>query len=208
MGRLNVEKDLEPIMISRNPASRLPHLLRSAARQIGAIALSATLLAPLATDASAKTYLVNGILSATPIGYGFKHLKQKLPRASLFLMVTGLEAGSIRKIIANDIRKRHAANPEEGFTLAGISSGADVVLDVAHDVAKDGIPIFYLAIVEGSGGALPSNVEHADNFICAKRVGLCTQKLVSGANTIRIDRGHIDMGDSPQVHNRVIANAR
>ena len=147
-------------------------------------------------------------LSATAIGYGFKNLKKKIPRASLFLMVTGIEAGSIRKTIADDIRKRHAANPGEGFTLAGISKGADVILAVARDVAKDGIPIFYLGIVEGSGGTLPANVQNADNFICAKGGGLCTQRIVSGANTVRVNTGHIDMGDSAVVHNRVISMAR
>ena len=118
--------------------------------------------------AQAKTYLVNGILSATPIGYGFKNLKKKIPSSSLFLMVSGLEAGQIRKTIADDIRKRHAANPDEQFVLAGISKGADVVLEIAQDVAKDNIPIAYLAIVEGNGGSVPANVQSADNFICAK----------------------------------------
>jgi hypothetical protein len=157
--------------------------------------------------ASAKTYLVNGILSATPIGYGFKNLKKKIPSASLFLMVTGAEAGQIRRTIADDIRKRHAANPDEQFTLAGISKGADVVLQIAQDVAKDNIPIAYLAIVEGNGGAVPGNVLKADNFICAKGGGLCAQAKVAGATTIPIDTGHIDMGNNELVHGSVIANA-
>lgn len=159
-------------------------------------------------EVSAKTYLVNGILSATPIGYGFKNLKKKIPGASLFLMVTGIEAGSIRNSIVNDIRKRHASNPDEQFTLAGISKGADVVLEVAHEVAKDNITIHYLAIVEGSGGSIPPNVEQADNFVCAHGGGLCTQAGVAGANLIRLDTGHIDMGNSPVVHGRVVANAK
>jgi len=172
-----------------------------------AVAIAAILACASAGPAAAKTYLVNGILSATAIGYGFKNLKQKIPNASLFLMVTGIEAGSIRKSIANDIRKRYASGSGESFTLAGISAGADVVLQVARDVAKDGIPIRYIAIVESKGGALSSNVQSADNFICAKRGPLCTMANVSGANTIRIDTGHIDMGNHPTVHSRVIANA-
>jgi hypothetical protein len=172
----------------------------------GVLIALAAVSAPQA--AQAKTYLVNGILSATPIGYGFKNLKQRIPRASLFLMVTGVEAGSIRKAIVEDIRKRYAANPEEQFTLAGISKGADVVLQVAQEVARDGIPIHYIGIVEGSGGSLPSNVANADNFICAKSGPLCTMRGVSGAQTIRIDTGHIDMGNHPTVHGRIIANSK
>jgi hypothetical protein len=174
-----------------------------------AVVVATALILTVPGAAQAKTYLVNGILSATPIGYGFKNLKSKIPSASLFLMVTGIEASSIRKSIANDIRKRHAANPDEQFSLAGISSGANVVLGVASDVAADGIPIFYLGIVESSGGSLPSNVQNADNFVCAAKVDpLCTQALVSGANTIKVNTGHIDMGNSPVVHSRVVAMAR
>ena len=182
-------------------------MTRPLSAAICAIALCAALfMAPAA--AQAKTYLVNGILSATPIGYGFKNLKKKIPSASLFLMVTGAEAGSIRRSIVEDIRRRYQANPSSQFALAGISKGADVVLQVAQDVAREGIPIHYLGIVEGSGGTLPGNVVQADNFICASGGGLCTQRIVRGATTIRIDTGHIDMGNHPTVHNRVIANSR
>ncbi len=175
---------------------------------LSAATLLSVALLTHAPAAVAKTYLVNGILSATAIGYGFKNLKSKIPGASLFLMVTGIEAGSIKNTIAADIRKRYAANPNEEFTLAGISAGADVVLKVAQDVARDGIPIRYLAMVEGNGGALPGNVGQADNFICAKAGPLCNMRNVSGATTIRVNTGHIDMGNSPEVHNRVVANSR
>lgn len=179
---------------------------RASCALAGIVALAACVGSP--SDVSAKTYLVNGILSATPIGYGFKNLKKKIPGASLFLMVTGIEAGSIRNSIVSDIRKRHAANPDEQFTLAGISKGADVVLQVANDVARDNIAIHYLAIVEGSGGSVPANVQLADNFVCANGGGLCTQAGVRGANMIKLDTGHIDMGNSPVVHGRVVANAK
>lgn len=187
-------------------AKRIPALFTNARNGAIAAMIAVAALA-LPADAGAKTYLVNGILSATAIGYGFKNLKKKIPGASLFNMVTGLEAGGLRKQIANDIRKRHAANPAEQFTLAGISKGADVVIGIARDVAADGIPIRYIAIVESSGGSLPSNVQRADNFVCAKSGGLCTQRRVGGANTVPINTGHIDMGDHPTVHNSVIANA-
>jgi len=185
-----------------NHADRARRLGKAAIR----IAAAAALTLSLAGAAQAKTYLVNGILSATPIGYGFKNLKNKIPSASLFLMVTGLEAGSIRKTIANDIRKRHAANPSEQFSLAGISAGADVIVGVARDVAP--IPIFYLGIVEGSGGALPGNVQNADNFICASAGPLCTRAAYSGANTVPIATGHIDMGNHATVHGRIVSMAR
>ncbi len=181
-------------------------------RKLSSAALFAAALSfgavSMASEAQAKTYLVNGILSATPIGYGFKNLKKKIPGASLFLMVSGIEAGSIRSTIVADIRKRHAANPDEQFTLAGISAGADVVLQVAREVASDNIPIYYLAIVESNGGSVTGNVGQADNFVCAKSGGLCNQKSVAGATTIAIDTGHIDMGNHATVHSRVIANAR
>ncbi|GIL03231.1 MAG: hypothetical protein BroJett030_31300 [Alphaproteobacteria bacterium] len=183
-------------------------VIRTNARAMAAAVLAATLTAAMPGLAQAKTYLVNGILSATPIGYGFKNLKQKIPNASLFLMVTGIEAGSIRKTIANDIRKRYKANPDEQFSLAGISAGADVIVQVARDVAQDGIPIFYLGIVEGSGGALPPNVQNADNFICASAGPLCTRASFGGARTVPISTGHIDMGNHPAVHDRIISMAR
>ena len=195
-------------MTFRIPSDRIAFAKKFAGRGVATLVIAASLALTGPSAASAKTYLVNGILSATAIGYGFKNLKKKIPGAKLFLMVTGIEAGAIRKTIANDIRKRHAANPDEQFTLAGISSGANVVLEVAHDVAADGIPIFYLGIVESSGGSLPANVQAADNFICAHRGPLCTMASVRGANTITINTGHIDMGDSPIVHNRVISMAR
>lgn len=159
--------------------------------------------------ASAETYLVNGILSATPIGYGFKNLKQKLPSARLFNNLVGGE-GSIQRTIVADIRARHAANPEEEFTLAGISSGADVVLAVAREVSRDGIQIHYLGIVESSGGTLPPNVANADNFLCGGGIAdlLCTRAPVAGANTISLDTNHINLGNHPTVHSRIIANAR
>lgn len=194
---------------TRRRVSTAGNFLNRMWRRAAVLALAVVLVAPTSGAAVAKTYLVNGILSATPIGYGFKNLKGKIPRASLFLMVTGIEAGSIRKAIANDIRKRHAANPDEQFSLAGISAGANVVIDVAKDVARDGIPIFYLGIVESSGGSLPSNVQNADNFICASKVDpLCTQAIVGGANTVRVNTGHIDMGNNPVVHGRVISMAK
>ncbi|MCG6856757.1 MAG: hypothetical protein LJE67_01680 [Salaquimonas sp.] len=194
-------------MNSGNPAGRSLPSLKSAGRGTATLILGCALVLPLPAAASAKTYLVNGILSATAIGYGFKNLKKKIPGATLFNNMFGGE-GTIRRTIVKDIRKRHAANPDEQFTLAGISSGANVVLEVARDVAADGIQIFYLGIVESSGGSLPPNVENADNFICAHRGPLCTMAPVRGANTIRINTSHIDMGDSPIVHNRVVSMAR
>ena len=188
------------------PAPARPR--RTALRRITTSLCAAALGLTLATaPAAAETYLVNGVLSATPIGYGFKNLKSKLPNARLFNNMIGGE-GSIRRTIIQDIRQRHAANPAEQFTLAGISSGADVILAVAREVAKDGIPIHYMGIVESSGGTLPPNVANADNFVCAKTGPLCTKARVAGANTIAIDTGHIDLGNHPTVHSRVIANAR
>ena len=162
--------------------------------------------APIA--ANAETYLVNGALSATPLGYGFKNLKAKLPSARLFNNLVGGEA-SIRHTIVNDIRTRHAANPQEQFTLAGISSGANVILQVARELSGDGIPIYYMAIVESSGGTVPPNVEFADNFICGGSPDpLCTRAKVAGANTIVVETNHINLGNNSLVHSRVIANAK
>lgn len=197
--RIDREIEMAPNLTGRFSVS-------ARATLIAVAVMAAMMLAPV--QASAKTYLVNGILSATPIGYGFKNLKEKIPSASLFLMVTGAEAGSIRRSIVDDIRRRHRADPSSQFALAGISKGADVILQVAQEVAREGIPIHYLGIVEGSGGTLPANVVSADNFVCARRGPLCTMRQVAGARTIPINTGHIDMGNHPTVHNRIIANAR
>lgn len=192
----------QPVESSRNRDRR-----RAAGMFAAALVFAAALSVPGA--ASAKTYLVNGILSATPIGYGFKNLKAKLPNARLFNNIFGGE-GSIRRTIVEDIRQRHNANPEEEFTLAGISSGADVVLAVAREVGRDGIQIHYLGIVESSGGTVPPNVAFADNFLCGGGVAdlLCTRAPVTGAFTISLETNHINLGNHPTVHNRIIANAR
>ena len=194
-------------MVSRFVSSCLKGARRGAL--IAAVLSAGVAFAP--AEVFAKTYLVNGILSATPIGYGFKNLKNKLPSARLFLMVTGFEAGSIRNTIIKDIRERHTANPGEKFSLAGISKGADVVVDVARALSREGIPIHYLGIVEGSGGSVPSNVANADNFICSG--GSCnrTRYSSSGGTNLRVfdlKDGHINLGNNPTVHGRVIANAR
>ena len=144
-------------------------------------ATAVAILAGQLAAASAKTYLVNGILSATPIGYGFKNLKTKIPSMRpCSSMVTGSRPAGSASRSPSDIRKRHAARSgARNFTLAGISAGADVVLEVARDVAPEGIRDLLSRHRRKQGRLATGERDSADNFICAKPGPLCTMAPVS-----------------------------
>ena len=171
-------------------------------------------LALLPNSVQARTYIVNGIASAVPfIGYGMNNLGKRIPGAKVFSYVTSIEGNRIIKPrILQDIETRYARNPGEPINLIGISYGANLVSEIAGRLAKKGIPVNYLGIIEGTSlRAIPPTVAKADNFMCTSAE--CTKKRVrlSGGNTITslgqftYRDGHIDLGNNKKVHSRIIS---
>jgi len=171
----------------------------------------------VSTSAHARTYIVNGIASAVPfIGYGMNNLGKKIPGAKVFSYITSIEGNRVIKPrILQDIESRYARNPSEPINLIGISYGANMVSEIAGRLAKKGIPVNYLGIIEGTSlRAIPATVSKADNFICTNAE--CSKKPVrlSGGNTntslgqFTYKDGHIDLGNNNKVHNRILSRIR
>ena len=160
-----------------------------------------------------RTYLVNGLASVMPfVGYGFNNLKQKLRHAKLYSYATPVE-GSIVVLpsVLSDIRREYRANPGVKINLIGISYGGNIVTSLASQLAKDGIPVNYLGVLDGPMLApVPANVHRVDNFVC-RYVGCIGQKvrLAKGNNTtLRTEftfaSTHIGLGDNSEVHRRIV----
>lgn len=167
--------------------------------------------------ANARTYIVNGLVSAVPfIGYGMNNLGKRLPSAKVFSYITSIEGnGVIKPNIIADIEARYKRNPNEPVNLIGISYGANMVAEIAHILAKKNIPVNYLATIEGTSmRAIKPNVRVADNFICTGAE--CSKKrvrLASGNKSTRLSQfsykdGHIDLGNNKKVHGRIVSRVR
>lgn len=165
----------------------------------------------------ARTYIVNGIASAVPfIGYGMNNLGKRIPGSKVFSYITSIEGNRVIKPrILQDIEARYARNPNEPINLIGISYGANMISDIVGKLAKKGIPVNYLGIIEGTSlRAIPPTVLKADNFICTSAE--CSKKRVrlSGGNTttslgqFTYKDGHIDLGNNKKVHSRIISRIR
>ena len=183
-------------------------------RPLSFLVITLGFLALLPNSVQARTYIVNGIASAVPfIGYGMNNLGKRIPGAKVFSYVTSIEGNRIIKPrILQDIETRYARNPGEPINLIGISYGANLVSEIAGRLAKKGIPVNYLGIIEGTSlRAIPPTVAKADNFMCTSAE--CTKKRVrlSGGNTITslgqftYRDGHIDLGNNKKVHSRIIS---
>lgn len=169
------------------------------------------------TQAHARTYIVNGLASAVPfIGYGMNNLGKKIPGSKVFSYITSLEGSKIIKPnIIKDIEARYNRNPNEPINLIGISYGANMVSDIANKLAKKGIPVNYLAIIEGTSlKSIKPNVRQAHNFICTsaecskKRVGLSGDNFITTLNQYTYDDGHIDLGNNRGVHSKILSGIR
>ncbi len=181
------------------------------------IVLAVSFSQSLSSVANARTYIVNGLVSAVPfIGYGMNNLGKRIPGSKVFSYITSLEGNRIIKpnIIA-DIEARYKRNPNEKINLIGISYGANMVAEIASKLAAKKIPVHYLATIEGgSMKSIRSNVRTADNFTCT--AAECTQKKVrraSGNSSTRVSEfsykdGHIDLGNNSKVHARIISRVR
>ncbi len=186
-------------------------------RPMFTLPLIALLWAFTSVNAQARTYIVNGIASAVPfIGYGMNNLGKRLPGAKVFSYITSIEGNRVIKPgILEDIEKRYAKNPNEPINLIGISYGANMVSDIASTLAKKGIPVNYLGIIEGTSlKAIPSNVRKADNFTCTsadctkKRVRLAGGNSTTSLSQFSYDDSHIDLGNNKEVHGRIISRVR
>lgn len=188
-------------------------LRRIAVFFIVSLALSISAIQP----AAARTYIVNGIASAVPfIGYGMNNLGKRLPGAKVFSYITSLEGNRVIKPnIISDIETRYARNPNEPVNLIGISYGANMVSEIASTLSRKGIPVNYLAIIEGTSlKPIPSTVRKADNFMCTgaectkKRVRLAGGNSTTSLGQFTLDDGHINLGNNKQVHRRIISRLR
>ena len=166
--------------------------------------------------ASSRTYLVNGIASAVPfIGYGMRNLKKKIRGAKLFSYITSGEGSRVARNITKDAIALHASNPDIRINLIGISYGANMVTKIASSLARKGIRVNYLGIIDGTSlSSIQSNVTKADNFVCTggdctgARVSIAAGNSTTQFNKFTIKSAHIALGDNAQVHRRVVAQIR
>ena len=182
---------------------------------IVSLAICLCLLVP--NIASARTYIVNGLVSAVPfIGYGMNNLGKRIPSAKVFSYITSVEGSRVIKpSILSDIEARYKSNPGDPINLIGISYGANMVSEIANTLAKKNIPVNYLAIIEGNKlYRIRDNVAKADNFICTapqctkKKVSLASGNKTTSLGQFSLDDGHIDLGNNKRVHSRILSRIR
>ena len=168
-------------------------------------------------EASARTYIVNGLASAIPfIGYGMNNLAKRIPGSKVFSYITSIEGNRIIKPnILADIEARFRQNPNEPINLIGISYGANMVAEIASRLTKKGIPVNYLATIEGgSMSTIKPNVRRAHNFTCTgldcskRKVRLSAGNSVTQLRQYSFKDGHIDLGNNSQVHRHILGGIR
>lgn len=160
-----------------------------------------------------KTYLINGLGSSVgAIGYGFTNLAKKIPSATLHNYTSFVESSTlIRTQVSKEIQAAYKADPTVEINLIGISFGANIVTWIAEELHRKDIPINYLATLEGPAmSRIHENVRLADNFSCTGLSCFRTSSKLSWGNKetkfskFKINAGHIDLADHPQVHDRVL----
>jgi len=156
-----------------------------------------------------KVYLINGLFSRA-LGYGLTNLSKKMPYARHFKFSGGVTAAAVNGIIA-DATRAYKNDPNTQISLIGISQGAIAVVRIANALNNAGVNVHYIGVIEGgSGASVPANVKKADNFICT--MSSCNRNPLTRASgnsrtrlqTINLDTGHVDSGNHPTMHNRVI----
>lgn len=160
-----------------------------------------------------KTYLVNGLVSAVPfIGYGLTNLKKKMDGARLLSYVSPIEGSAvIQPAILRQVREAYRRNPSVQINLIGISYGANLVTAIAARLARDGIPVNYLGVIDGRLlTKVHANVRKVDNFTCSfidcigERVRLAAGNRTTEKVEFRFRSPHIALGNNGDMHNRVI----
>lgn len=175
-----------------------------------AVALALSLaLAGAAAAGPKKVYLVNGLFSKA-FGYGLTNLSKKIPYARHFKFAGAVSSAAINGII-DDATRAYRNDPSTQISLIGISQGANAVARIAAQLARNGVKVHYLGAIEGGKmAAVHENVRKADSFICSNAD--CTRKTLRRANgnsstrmnAIELNTGHIDSGNHPRMHSRVI----
>ncbi len=172
--------------------------------------LATLLMVSTAQAAQKKVYLINGLFSKA-LGYGLTNLSNKMPYARHFKFSGGVTTAAINGIIA-DAERAYRNDPTTKISLIGISQGANAVVRIANTLNSRGVKVHYLGVIEGGSGAvIPANVAKADNFICTN--ANCNRHPLSRASgnnvtqiqTINLDTGHVDSGNHPAMHSRVIS---
>ena len=163
-----------------------------------------------AEAAPKKVYLINGLFSKA-LGYGLTNLSRKMPYARHFKFSGGVTSAAVNGIIA-DASRAYAKDSSTQISLIGISQGANAVVKIANALNAKGVRVHYIGVIEGGGGAtVPANVRKADNFICTKSGCNRNSLTRAGGNsstrisTINLDTGHVDSGNHPRMHSRVIS---
>ena len=178
--------------------------------RIAAFLIVSALLAGNAMAGPKKVYLVNGLFSKA-LGYGLTNLSKKMPYARHFKFSGSVTSAAINGIIS-DAERAYKSDPTTKISLIGISQGANAVVRIANSLNSRGVNVHYLGVIEGGGGAsVPANVAMADNFICTNSG--CNRNSLSRASgnsttviqTINLDTGHVDSGNHPTMHSRVIS---
>ena len=157
-----------------------------------------------------KIYLVNGLLSKV-LGYGLTNLSKKIPSARHFKFAGGVTQATIDGIIA-DATRAYKADPSTRISLIGISQGGKAVATIANALHKKGVKVHYMGIIEANTSiTVPASVRKADNFICSGTSCLRNSVRRAGGNSVTqlkqftLDTGHVDSGNHPTMHNRVIS---
>ena len=157
-----------------------------------------------------KVYLVNGLFSKV-FGYGLTNLSRKIPYARHFKFAGGVPQSTINGIIA-DATRAYNADPTTEISLVGISQGAKAVASIAAALARQGVQVHYLAAIEGGDMVtVQDNVKKADSFVCdgadcaRKPLYRAGGNSVTRMQTFTLHTGHIDSGNAPSMHSRVIA---
>jgi hypothetical protein len=172
--------------------------------------LFSLLLTVSAEAASSKVYLVNGLFSKA-FGYGLTNLSKKIPQARHFKFAGGVTQATIDGIIS-DATNAYKKDSSTKISLVGISQGANAITSIAAALGRNGVKVYYMAIIEG-GSMTPigSNVRKADSFVCTgtdcarRSAPRASGNSTTDMNTITLNTNHIASGDDASMHRRVIA---
>ena len=148
------------------------------------------------------------------LGYGLTNLSEKIPSARHFKFAGGVTRATIDGIIA-DASRAYKANPSTRISLIGISQGGKAVATIAAALHKKGVKVHYMGVIEASSPTtIYPNVRKVDNFICTgascsrNPVRLAAGNKVTRVKVYSLDTGHVDSGNHPTMHRRVISQVR
>lgn len=169
---------------------------------------------PVLRPRTKKTYLINGLASSVPsIGYGFTNLSRKIPGAVLHNYTSFVESSTIiRSQVTRELKAAYRRDPNLEINLIGISFGANIVTLVAADLDRAGVPVNYLATMEGPAMVpIGDNVRVSDNFSCTNLDCFRTRSRLAWGNkktryaSFKIKASHIPLANHPNVHNRILS---